>query len=61
MLQKLYPPTEQTILFLDEPMPFRSPPLTKNAFNATCPSKQIPQQIPQGFSLRFDDLLPHLT
>ena len=48
------------ILFLDEPMPFKSPPLTKKAFNDARPSaesKQIPQQIPQGFHLRFDELM----
>ena len=61
MLWKLYPqPTDQMILFLDKPMPFKSPPLTKKTFNAARPSKeskQIPQQIPQGFHLRFDELL----
>ena len=61
ILRELYPEsTEQMILFLDEPMPFKSPPLTKKAFNDARPaaeSKQIPQQIPQGFHLRFDELM----
>lgn len=45
------------VLLLDKPIQFRSSPLTKKSFNATGPDKQIPQQIPQGFSLRFDELL----
>ena len=57
MLRKLYPPSLQYVLFLDKPFQFRSSPLIKSAFNATEPDKQIPQQIPQGFSLRFDELL----
>ena len=58
LLRKLYPdPREQFILFLDKPMSFKSPPLTKRAFNATNPPKRIPLQIPQGFHLRFDELL----
>ena len=61
ILRELYPEsTEQMILFLDKPMPFKSPPLTKKAFNDARPSaesKQIPQQIPQGFHLRFDELM----
>lgn len=58
MLRGLYQePVEQMVLFLDEPMPFKCPSLTKKVFNATNPSKQIPQQIPQGFHLRFDELL----
>lgn len=57
MLRDLYSPSLQYVLFLDKPFHFRSSPLTKSAFNATKPNKQIPQQIPQGFSLRFDELL----
>ena len=49
------------VFFLGKPVEFRSSPLTKNAFNATDPPKKIPPAIPPGFSLRFDDLLPHLT
>ncbi len=49
------------LFFLDEPMKFRSTPLSKTAFNATKPSKtkKMPPMIPKGFSLRFDELLPH--
>ncbi len=58
LLREFYPdPGNQFILFLDEPMPFKSPPLTKRVFNGTKPPKRIPQQIPQGFHLRFDELL----
>ena len=45
------------VFFLDRPIAFRSMPLSKKAFKATGPSKQIPNQIPKGFSLRFDELL----
>ena len=45
------------LFYLDRPIEFRPAPLTKKAFNATGPEKQIPNQIPQGFSLRFDELL----
>ena len=45
------------LLYLDQPTSFRSAQLTKKGFNSTSPSKQIPNQIPKGFSLRFDELL----
>ncbi len=46
------------LLYLDRPLSFRSAPLTKKVFNSINPSKkQIPNQIPKGFSLGFDDLL----
>ena len=45
------------LFYLDRPIEFRQTPLTKKAFRATGPEKQIPNQIPQGFSLRFDELL----
>ena len=45
------------LLFLDRPIVLRQTPLSKKAFNASNPSKQIPQQIPKGFHLGFDDLL----
>ena len=48
---------EVRLFFLDRPITFRTPPLTKKAFNATKPSKRIPPQIPKGFNLGFDDLL----
>ena len=48
---------ESRLFYFDEPITFRTPPLTKKSFNATGPSKQIPNQIPKGFSLGFNDLL----
>ena len=45
------------LLFLDEPIKFRSTPLTKKAFSKTNPPKKIPSQIPKGFSMGFDELL----
>ena len=48
---------ESRLFYLDEPITFMTPPLTKKSFNATKPSKGIPNQIPQGFSRRFDEIL----
>ena len=48
---------EVRLFFLDQPIPFRTTPLSKKAFNRTGPSKQIPSMIPKGFSLGFDELL----
>ena len=48
---------EVRLFFLDQPIAFRTTPLTKKASKSTALSKQIPNQIPKGFSLRFDDLL----
>jgi len=48
---------EVRLFYFDEPITFRTPPLTKKAFNAMGPPKQIPSMIPQGFSLRFDELM----
>ena len=45
------------LFFLDRPIEFRPTPLSKKAFNATAPSKQMPPMIPKGFSLRFDELM----
>ena len=45
------------ILFLGCPVPLAGGRLTKRRFNDTNPEKQIPSQIPKGFSLRFDQLL----
>ena len=42
---------ETRLFFLDQPIRFLTSPLTKKAF------KRIPNQIPKGFSLGFDDLL----
>ena len=48
---------ELRLFLLEEPISFRTTPLTKKSFNSTEPSKMIPQQIPRAFSLRFDELL----
>ena len=48
---------ESRLFYLDRPMTFATPPLTKKSFNTTAPSKKIPSQIPKGFTLRFDELL----
>ena len=48
---------EVRLFYLDRPVTFLTPPLTKNAFRATGPSKQVPTMIPKGFSLGFDELL----
>ena len=48
---------EVRLFFLDEPVPLTEIPLSKKSFNATEPVKQIPRQIPKGFSLGFDELL----
>ena len=45
------------LLYLDRPVTLWPSPMSKKAFNKTGPSKQIPRQIPKGFSLRFDQLL----
>ena len=48
---------EVRLFYFDRPVKFRTSPLTKKSFNANRPSKQIPNQIPKGFSLEFDQLL----
>ena len=48
---------EALLFLLEEPIKFRTTPLTKKSFNSTGPSKNIPSQIPRAFSLRFDELL----
>ena len=48
---KWSPDKEYQLFFLDCPIKFRDKPLTKGAF------ARIPNQIPKGFSLRFDELL----
>ena len=45
------------LLFLDRPIILRQTPLSKKAFRESSSSKQIPNQIPKGFHLGFDDLL----
>ena len=48
---------EVRLLFLDQPISIGTTPLTKKASKEAGMSKQIPSQIPKGFTLRFDDLL----
>ena len=48
---------EVRLFYFDRPVTFWTSPLTKKSFNATGPSKQIPNQIPKGFSLGFDELM----
>ena len=45
------------LLFLDRPIILWQTPLSKKAFRESSSSKQIPNQIPKGFHLGFDDLL----
>ena len=45
------------LLYLDRPITIATTPVTKKSFKQTKPPKQIPNQIPKGFSLRFDELL----
>ena len=45
------------LFYLDRPIKFMQAPLTKEAYNAKDPPKKIPNQIPKGFSLTFDELL----
>ncbi len=48
---------ESRLLYLDKPMEIARTPISKSAFNATSPTKNIPNQIPKGFHLRFDELI----
>ena len=48
---------EVRLFYLDRPILIAKTPISKASFNKTQPSKQIPSQIPKGFSLGFDDLL----
>ena len=48
---------ESRLLYMDRPIAFRKTPLTKQSFKDKGPAKRIPNQIPKGFSLRFDELL----
>lgn len=45
------------LFYLDRPITIRTSPLSKTTFNKAEPPKKIPNQIPKGFSLRFDELL----
>ncbi len=59
LVKKAYPEhVEVQLLYLDCPITLWKSPLSKKTFNAMGPPKQIPNQIPKGFSLRFDELLP---
>ena len=49
---------ETRVFYFDKPMKIAITPITKKAFNSNDPSKKIPNQIPNGFRLRFDQLLP---
>ena len=48
---------ETRLLYLDKPILFRTPPFTKQDSKHAGLSKQIPPQIPKGFSLGFDDFV----
>lgn len=48
---------EVRVFYLDQPISFRSTPFTKQDSKEAGLSKQIPSQIPKGFSLTFGDLL----
>ncbi len=52
---------EVRLFYLDRPITLLETPATKKIFNSTGPRKQIPQQIPKGFTLRFADLLRHVS
>ena len=52
---------EVRLFYLDRPITILETPATKKTFNAICPSKRIPRQIPKGFTLGFDDLLKHVS
>ena len=48
---------QSRLLYLDKPMVIARTPISKSTFNATSPTKRIPNQIPKGFHLRFDELM----
>ena len=50
---------ETRVFYFDRPMTISKTPITKKSFNEETTSKKIPTQIPNGFFLRFDQLLPH--
>ena len=54
---KWSPDREFQLFFLDKPLTIRTKPLTKKSYNEAGPSKKISPLIPNGFSLRFDELL----
>ena len=54
--------SDARLLFLDRPIEFTKRPVTKKVFNSNNSEKQMPNQIPKGFSLGFDQLvLRHLN
>ena len=48
---------DRQLFFLGPPLTISGTPLTKKSFKETGPQKYIPNQIPKGFSLRFEELL----
>ena len=48
------------LLHLDEPLTICNPPLTKKDLSNLGVTNGTLTQIPKGFSLRFDELLPHV-
>ncbi len=54
-----WPPENGGKLFcLDRPADFRTPALTKEIYNASCPPKQLgPFMIPTGYTLKYGELL----
>ena len=48
---------EVQLFYLDQPIDLTSEPFTKQDSKGAGLSKQIPSQIPKGFSLGFDDIL----
>ena len=49
--------SEVQLFFLGPPLTISDPPLTKRRSRETGLGKEIPDQIPKGFGLRFDELL----
>ena len=48
---------ESRLFYFDRPVTIVEPPIKKRSFNEAGPPKRIPNQIPKGFTLGFDDLL----
>ncbi len=48
---------EVRLFYLDQPITIATTPITKQSFKENNSSKQIPNQIPKGFSLGFDELV----
>ena len=54
---KVFPAECARVLMLDKPITFRTVPLSKKEFDSTKATKQMPNMLPTGFSLQFDELL----